>query len=500
MRTITSFLTLAFAALLFVGCSTAERHPALLENNYLVLASEDVASDAAWMAVAEKLATKHNAPIVTFTEHPNEALESLRAENPRYVAIVDKPENIDRDYVVDLHLLCRDVDEDIYADFLWGIITGYDAAAAERMVNNSTEPLVIKDAVATIMELNSAKWFDNYAWVDDHTRGLWGYKNGRDAEIITDTVEKEQVLDKFRELYEAYDPDLVVTAAHATQQNLEMPYSLGHFRPRNGKLYSQNIFTGEERDIFESGKRRVYTAVGNCLIGDMNNTRESMAAAWMNGSNAATMIGYVVTTWHGRNGWGALKYWVSNPFRYTLAEAVYMNQQDLLHQQYAWYPELIDEKYLFPDDFMEELTTAAKRIGDVVGRELDMESATDWDMMGFWHDRDVLTYYGDPMWSVMLQGVESERDYAVTSRLEDSRYIITITTTEEFSLERMKGDKFKQEHVLDLPFSYFFPERVKGARLAEGQTWDVALDENFILVYNAEFAPSSTYEIILDVE
>ena len=495
-----NILFLSFIALLFAGCNTAERPSALLENNYLVLASEDVANDAEWMAVAEKLAKKHNSHIVTFAEAPGDVLETLRAENPRYVAIVDKPENIGRDYVIDLHLMCRDIDEDIYADFLWGIITGYDAAAAERMVDNSTEPLVIKDAVATIMELNSAKWFDNYAWVDDHTRGLWGYKNGRDAEIVTDMVEKEEVLNKFKELYEAYDPDLVVTAAHATQQNLEMPYSLGHIRPRDGKLYAQNIFTGEERDIIESGKRRVYTAVGNCLIGDMNNTKESMAAAWMNGSNAATMIGYVVTTWHGRNGWGALKYWVTNPFRYTLAEAVYMNQQDFIHQQDAWYPELRNERYTFCDGFMEELNTAAKRMQEVLGREVSFESAEDWDMLGFWHDRDVLVYYGDPMWNVMLQGVESENDYTVESRLEDGKYIITITTSENFSLERMKGDKFKQEHVLDLPFSYFFPERLVNPRLAEGETWDVALDENFILVYNAEFAPSSTYEIILDVE
>jgi zinc protease len=265
-------------------------------------------------------------------------------------------------------------------------------------------------------------------------------------------------------------------------------------------LYAHNIFTDEQQDIVESGKRRVYTAIGNCLIGDMNNTRESMAAAWMNGSNVATMVGYVVTTWHGRAGWGAMKYWVTNPFRYTLAEAVFMNQQDFLHQQYGWYPELINERYTYHEGFWSELECASQRLSEILGREIDMESATDWDMMGFWHDRDVLAYYGDPMWSVTLQGVEAERDYEVKSRFKGDKYIITITTAENFSMERMKGDKFKQEHVLDLPFSYFFPERLANPRLAEGQMWDVALDENFILVYNAEFAPSSTYEIILDVE
>lgn len=456
-------------------------------------------SDEAWKEVANTIALKHNAEVVTFVELPREALDALRSHNPRYVAIVDMPENIGRDYVIDLHMMCREVDNDIYGDFMWGIITGYDAAAAMRMVDNSTEPLLVKDAVATIMELNSAKWFDNYAWVDDHTRGLWGYKNGRNGEIVTDTVAKEQVLDKFKELYEAYDPDLIVTAAHATQQNLEMPYSLGHIKPRNGKLYTQNIFTGEERDIVESGKRRVYTAVGNCLIGDMNNTNESMAAAWMNGSNVATMIGYVVTTWHGRSGWGALKYWVTNPERYTLADAVYINQQDFLHQQNEWYPELINERYEYCDKFMEELTTVANRLSEVLGREVDMNNAADWDMMGFWHDRDVLVYYGDPMWKINLQSVEKENDYTVNSSVRADKCVVTITTGANFSLERMAGDKFKQEHVLDLPFSYIFPERLKNPRLADGQNWDAVVDENFLLVYNPEFEPNSTYEIVIEI-
>lgn len=488
----------AIVTYLNCDCKTEE---VATEDDYLVLASAAVMNDAEWQAVANSLAEKHNADIVTFEAAPREALEAIREAYPRYVAIVDMPENVGRDYVIDLHHLCREVDDDIYGDFLWGIITGYDAQAAQRMVDNSTEPLVIKDAVATIMELNSAKWFDNYAWVDDHTRGLWGYKNGRDGEIVTDTVAPEQVLHKFTELYEAYDPDLVVTAAHATQQNLEMPYSLGNLRPRNGELYADDRFSEDEWPLVESGKRRVYTAVGNCLIGDVNNTRESMAIAWMNGSNAATMIGYVVTTWHGRAGWGALKYWVTSPDRYTLAEAVYLNQQDLLHQHNERTPELLGQMYDFSSDsFWDELSMAGERLEEVLGREIDFNAAEDWDMIGFWHDRDVLAYYGDPKWNVMLQAVDNERDYTVTSRVDGGKCIVTVTTAENFSLERMQGDKFKQEHVLDLPFSYFFPERVANPRLADGQEWDAVLDENFLLVYNPNFEPNSTYEIVIDID
>ena len=470
----------------FVSCAKV-----VMDDTYVVLASEAVQQDAEWFKVAEALQQKHSAEMIIYKESPCEAMEALREIKPRYVAIVEKPENLGRDYVIDMHLASREIDDDIYADFVWGMITGYDAAAAMRMVDNSTEPLLIKDAVATITELNSAKWFDNYAWVDDHHKGLWGEKQGRHSEVKRDSIAPEQVLRKFSDLYAKYNPDLVVTAAHATERNLEMPFSLGNFKPKDGGLYAEDRFTKETWDIEQSGKRKVYFAVGNCLIGNVNNTKESMAIAWMNDANAATMIGYVVTTWHGRNGWGGLKYWITNPGRYTLSEAVYVNQQDFLHQQHQWFPSLLKERY--PDFGRDEFRLARQRMQEVLGDRYSMEE------IGFWHDRDVLAYYGDPKWDVRLQEVEGETDFEVTSEIKGKKCYITIKTKENFSLQRMKGDNWKKEHVLDLPFSYFFPQRLCNPTLAEGQTWDVAVDENFLLVYNADFEPNSTYEVVLDL-
>ena len=158
-KVVTTLFTMIFAA-----CYAYATNP-----DYVVLVSETVNEDKAWRDVVETLAERHDAEVILFNKSPREAMKSLKRVNPRYVAIVDKPENIGRDYVIDFHNVSRDIDDDIYADFMWGIITGYDAEAAMRMVNNSNEPLVFQDAVATIMERNSAKWFDNYAWGDVHT-------------------------------------------------------------------------------------------------------------------------------------------------------------------------------------------------------------------------------------------------------------------------------------------------------------------------------------------
>ena len=459
---------------------------------YVVLASAAVKADAEWMKVVNALQVKHDAEVLFFDKAPRESLPTLRELRPRYVAIVDVPANLGRDYVIDVNKMSREVDDDIYADYLCGIITGYDAAAAMKMVDNSTEPLVVHDAVATINELHSAKWFDRYGWVDDHTRGLWGEKTAKDAQVTTGNVPIEKVLPKFEELYAKYAPDLVVTAAHATERNLEMPYSLGNIIAKEGTLYARSSFDGTNTLLKESGKRKIYFAVGNCLIGNVNNTNTSMAIAWMNSGNAATMIGYVVTTWHGRNGWGGLKYWLTTPGRYTLAEAIYLNQQDMLFQMNEWEPLMLTEDYPTFDHV--EFSVAPIALQKILKKQPTN------DQIGFWHDRDVLAYYGDPKWDARLQQIPEENDFTVTSRVKGKQCVVTITTGDNFNLQRMKGDKFKQEHVLDIPFSYFFPERLNNPRLAEGQDWHAAVDENFLLIYNCDFEPGHTYQVVLDID
>lgn len=478
------FYWLGFLILMW-GCQSVP-----VQSDYVVIAGKGVEGDTAWYPVVKTLADKHRAEVLAYRESPGELLEQLRQIRPRYVAMVEKPGNLGRDYVIGMHRLSREIDSDIYADFLWGIITGYDAQNAMKMVNNSTEPLVVHDAVATIMELHSGKWFDRYAWVDDHDKGLWGEKASREDSAVTYRIEPQQVLRKFYDIYEEVQPDLVVTAAHATERNLEMPFSLGNIKAKNGVLYAD--FPGDPQDLKESGKRKVYFAVGNCLIGNVNKTPESMAVAWMNSGNAATMIGYVVTTWHGRNGWGGLKYWLTTPGRYSLAEAIFLNQQDLIHQLNGWNPKLATLDY--PFDAKNEFAEGRKQITDSTG------IVPTHDQLGFLHDRDVLAYYGDPKWDVRLQEIPEENDFSVTSEIQGKKCIVTITTSEAFQLERMKGDHFKQEHVLDLPFSYFFPERLNHPRLAAGQDWNVALDENFLLIYEPDFKPGSTYTVELDID
>ena len=484
-------------AFLMVVCFSA------LANDYVVLASNAVKADAAWSKVVSALAANHNnAQVFYFNENPDECLAAVKAAYPRYVGIVDAPENIGRDYIMRVNRMSRALDDDIYQDFFWGVITGYDANNAMEMVNNCVKPLVIESCVSTVMETEDGKWFKKYAYTDDQNLGIVGYKDLTKGEpfhrvkvdkLVTATRQRtpQEVTDLlpiFYDMYKDVDPDLVITASHASQSALEMPFSAGFIRCKDGKLYAQ--LPDGNKDLVQSGKRKLYLPIGNCLIGDVNNTNKSMVPTWTNSAKVCMFIGYVVSTWHGRSGWGMLKYFLTTPGRYTAPECFFLNQNDMMFQMNEWYPSLIRENY--PHD-------GSQRDAAAVIEKATGTKATN-DQIGFWYDRDVLALYGDPTWNVRLADIPEESDFTVTSGYENGQYVITIKTGLNYSPRLISGNYFKTVHVLDLPFSYIFPERVKNPRLAAGQRMKVAIDENFILIYNNRFGPNNEYKIVLDVD
>ena len=217
-----------------------------------------------------------------------------------------------------------------------------------------------------------------------------------------------------------------------------------------------------------------------------------MAVAWLSGMNATSMIGYVVTTWYGRNGWGGLKYWVANAGRLTLAQAVYLNQQDMLRTENEWHPKMLTVNYPFSEIEFGQREMFEKQFKTVTGLKPTK------DQMGFVHDRDVVVLYGDPAWDVKMQNPKP-LGYEVGFKVKGKQCFVTITTNEYFDGGLMKGEKLKQEHVADIPFAYYFPKRVNNPHLAKGQEWEVAVAEDFLLLYNCNFEKNKKYTIVFDI-
>ena len=86
---------------LFPAIALAERD--VNEYEYVILAGKTVREDAGWNKVIEVLKKRHDAFVIPFESWPEEALPALKKANPRYVAVVEKAENITAEYIKMMH-------------------------------------------------------------------------------------------------------------------------------------------------------------------------------------------------------------------------------------------------------------------------------------------------------------------------------------------------------------------------------------------------------------
>lgn len=484
MKKIKILLTL-FIFLALMANSTVKAQP----NEYVVVVNSQLKSLPEWTAVYTELADYHKAKTIYYDSSFAEVMKELKKLKPRYVAIVAHPENINRGFVTEVNRLSRMIDDDIYADFMWGIITGYSAGDALRIVRQSQQPFTIKSALSTTSEVSSGIWFDRFVWLDDGTKGVWGEKLLGESKPTSYETDPYQLLKIFSDKYTEIDPDLIITSSHGTQSALEMPFSTGTVRSKKGKLYADFFQT---KYLPTTNKPRVYAPIGNCLIGDVNGSDESIAVAWLSSGGVTALAGYVVETWYGRNGWGGLKYWVKSPGLYTFPEAMYLNVQGMLTHEYRDDPRLLTIQpnvQLFGGNITATIEYELKNLfGEI-----------DEDRKGYIYDRDVIAYYGDPKWNVRLQSNPEITGFSVKYEEERDTYTLVINTNQYFTNEKAKGAGFKEQHVGDLPLGFYLPKRLSSPSLASGQEWDAVVNEDFVLLYNTDLEPNSTYRVVLKV-
>lgn len=493
MKRIYLILTISFIVL-SCGKSNIDRkseeiYPKLrtkVTKDYVVLSNSKLLNAPYWEDVIEILKERHNADVYTFSKHPKESFNVLRTIQPRYVAVVDLPENIGAGYVADLHRLSSKIDEDIYTDFLWGIVTGYDGKNALEIIKSSGNGIKINKALSTTSENIDPRMFDEFAYISDANEGQWGEK--KSGIMKQSKVPSNGILPLFMELYKKIEPDMLITSSHADMNTLEMPFSKGRLIAKGGLVYAE--LPNESVALHKSTKNKVFLPIGNCSIGNLDYRNTSMMASLFNTALVASAVGYVVDTWHGRAGWGGMKYWLATPGRYTLNEAFYLNRQDIIFRMNEWSKNFYKVNPPIYDDFSRMMSDLKKEISSKTG----IRNATD-EQIGFTYDRDILALYGDPALDVRLNQIYEENDFSVEEVYEESLLTINIKTFGNFSKQRIEGRNFKNEIIKELPFSHFFSKKVRNPILMNKELKRVALDENCIIIYNMDLKPNSTYTL-----
>jgi hypothetical protein len=447
-------------------------------TDYAVVVSKATYGDSEWRKVVDELVEKHTAEVISYDAKVSEALDPLRKSFPRYACFVATSSEASRDLVAEVHRMTRKLDDDPYADVLWGILTGYDAANA-LSIAQEREPLEIRRVVSGT-ELA----------MDHVTEGVWycELKQNRKVRKLAGGEAKQEkgpsdttqaIADELAD----FKPELFVTSGHATERDWQIgfAYPNGYFRSEQGKLFG--VDTKGQKFSIQSDNPKVYLPIGNCLMGHIDGP-DAMALAFMNSAGVRQMIGYTVPTWYGYSGWGCLDYFVEQPGRYTFTEAFFANQHALIERLETNFPDIA--KLDTPPGSFPRVRTAGTAAATKAGLGAQ-------DAMGLLHDRDVVAFYGDPAWTASMATGKLAFEQSFSIR-DDGVYSIEIKPLiGEASFEPVNKNGSQRG---GRPFVQFLPERIEDIEIVTGEELKPIITDNFVLIPNpGDCDPDKVYRV-----
>ena len=428
---------MAWSAGLLAAWSVAARGA----PTYAVVASQDTLGRPEWKAAADALVRRYQATILTVTGNVAEARAALAAALPRYTVFLARPEEVDVAYIRDVHQLTRALDDDPYTDTEWGVITGRTGADAERIAT-ATAPRVVRTLLAQT-GIGPDRYEESFV-ISDGRAGEWKhYKSGREESGNDGDTDRTEL---FLQWFVRLKPDAVITSSHGSQRNIEMPFSRGNIIARDGRLFGQvggPYRTQKLLPVEPDSTPRVFFPVGNCLVGDVNRSPDSMLVTWLSAYGANQAVAYTLETWFGEGGWGTLRQWEQNPGRLGLADCFFLNHQNLLCK-------------------------------------LERQEG---NLRGLMYDRDCVAFYGNPAFAIPL--VATAHHPKLATKLEESDGVFTYTIRLS-----QKGGKDGE------PVGELFPDyRLGGIEIVAGSEFDPVIADNFILVRKVDFTDTDTIRV-----
>jgi zinc protease len=484
------FLLSVFAGM-FLGCQVMLAGV----GGYAVVVPESLQTNTAWQAVADALVKKYDdTKVYRYKTSPMELQNVLAADHPRYLALVAPPSMIGKGIVCELSRLTRKFDADLYGDALWGIITGYTADDAMRIVKTK-KPLVIERAFGST-GFDTSLMQDSLI-VSDAVEGKVRFKlnNGSESCTTNDVKAPQGVVNVVMDFWQKQSPQAFITSGHATQYNLEMSWGQGLFTCYSNRFYALRhdqvqgfakllrgvIFDGKESDVVDcvrsfnapalpvSSEPKVWVGAGNCLLGDANHSRNTMVITALSAGGFNQLVGYVVTTWFGRMGWGTLGNFTT-PQKLTLSQAFFISNQALLQESIEKYPGLIKVSYNPEADgsffsFIRK-KSAQQKFAAAGIRSLDKTG------LGLLHDRDVVAFFGDPGWQATMPGKPS---VTVVQKWKDGEVKLTIKTSKNFKP--------------GAGFNLIFDKPIDKPVLSGCADWKKVLTNDFMMVSKSDLKP-----------
>jgi len=407
-------------------------------GEYAVAIRDSLLAKPNWSVVVDTLVAKYDAQVFTYGSSIWEIETALTEFQPDYLCIVIRGSEATQSFVADVWQLSRSLDADIYGDVIWGIVTGFNAEDALRLVSGS-RTLRVKTVLGGTMCCDPTHYPQAIA-TDEGTYGHYKIKH------LDGTVEErwDGPTDRTEWLVSCINADTIdmfVTSGHARHNEWQLHYpdagQEGYFRSSLGQVYG-DPYSGDDIDI-NSVNPKIYFGLGNCLIGQILN-KGSMPVCWIHTGGAYLYTGYVVTEGSDSYQHGGTKAFFALQGHYTWPEAFFLANQNII---------------------------------------FDIENSTPGTSPG---DRDGSVLYGDPAFDARVseQGVYDPLLYTEDISIVPGPTSDTVTVTITMNVDGKPGftGKWGYRHPTVL-----LPERMHDIVVQYTDAYEAVVTDNFVLLY-----------------
>eukprot|EP00759_Apiculatamorpha_spiralis_P046603 PhF_6_TR42898/c0_g2_i1/m.64999 len=412
--------------------------------------------------------------VSTYTpDNMESALLDVTSRSPTHTAFVATAEECTRKYIVNVCRFCRRINpHNPYTDTFWGIITGPDAATAMRVA--LCEGFTIsKVAANTEFEMRCVP--GGSGWCDELVAGLRVEKPLDGGKVSRTTSNPHDSTQYFVDMLSTCD--LLITSSHGTERDVQLghTYKNGFIATEQGGDGIVGVDTSGvlHHPIRTTKREKAWLAVGNCLVGHVDHPTDSIALTMMKGENFMAMAAYTVVTWYGYAGWGLLDYFVEQPGRYTLPEAVRANRIALEDRLYSRWPETQNMCFDYPEAHEEDKEF-------LFPYQEDVDGLTVQDGCGLLYDRDAFVYYGDPAAQIKMPVSWKAYEQTLTAPDDKDKGVWTLRAVGDFTTINSNGSQRGGRPIIQ-----FLPLVGVGRfRVIEGEGWNPKFGPDWVMVPN----------------
>lgn len=305
--------------------------------NYAVVIQQSTYDNPEWQAVVNAILARYQGQLFIWSNSLNEVQPDVADFHPTHIGFVCELSTASPSFVrYTVWPFTRALDDDVYCDAIWGIITGYNAEDALNLVTGPTG-----FDVKTVLGGTSCcdiSYYTQGIGTNEATYGLYYVKYPDSLETTTHTNgptdRTEWLVTMINEGIDIfnYDPvDIFYTSGHGGYNVWRLHYPSagleGYFRSNDGQVYG-DPYIGSNIDI-NSDNPKIYFGLGNCNIGQIYHVG-CMAPSWIHTGGAYQYTGYVITEGANSHQHGGTKaYFYKVARNYTWAEAYFLANQAL---------------------------------------------------------------------------------------------------------------------------------------------------------------------------